>query len=89
MAENETPQPITREEFEAGVKFYHSPKLQPYDYMETYYRTKEGFIAVSHGNFYCSIQYIADDGFSCIHHIFGHPNEFKVLFKNCLKAQNQ
>ncbi len=89
--ENKTPQPqpITLAEFVSGVEFYHSPKFKPFDDIDTYHRTRGGYIVDKYGNLYCSIQYIDNEGFSCIHYIFGHPNEFKVLFKNCFKLPNQ
>lgn len=93
MPEPEVPQPITREEFEAGVKFYHSPQLKKFDDMDHYYK-EESYIVESdcigaNNHYYCSIDEIEDDGFTFFKTIFGHPNEFKVFFNNCYKLPNR
>jgi len=84
MSEKQPPQPITRTEFEAGVKFYYSPLLKKFDDIDTYRKAKN---EIRHkGKFYCHIQYTDDEGFVFIHFIFGYANEFKVYFNNCYKS---
>jgi hypothetical protein len=84
MSEPETPQPLTRAEFEAGVKFYYSPHLKKFDDIDTYRKVKK---EIHHkGKFYCHIQFTDDQGFVFIHYLFGHSNEFKVFFNNCYKS---
>ena len=90
MQEPEVPQPITRAEFEAGVKFYHSPKLNPYDYLDVFQKKIDKYYIIDKDeNHYCNILSFDDEGFNFIHFIFGHANEFKVFFNNCYKSQNQ
>lgn len=91
MSESNLPQPITREEFEAGVKFYYSPKLHPYDYLYQYnYDLNIGQIVVDRNDrHYCNIQTIDKNGFKIIKFIFQKSIEIKVLFKHCYKSLNQ
>lgn len=86
MAKNETPQPLTKEEFEAGVEFYYSPSLQPYDYMDSYKKRPDGFIENKKGMPTCYALYIDNDGFKFIHYVFGHQITANILFSQCFKS---
>ena len=95
METNETPQPITREEFEAGVEFFVSNKLDPMN-TDTYYLKDLKYpgriyrwIMDRHNNLYCHIQMIEDDGFTFINFTFSFQTEGKILFKNCYKSEYQ
>jgi len=95
MPENETPQPITREEFEAGVNFFVYSKSDPMN-IDTYNLKSiemTGYtsrcILDREKRFYCNIQKVEDDGFTFINYIFKFPVEGKVLFKNCFKTEFQ
>jgi len=95
MEKNETPQPITLEEFKSGVEFFKYDKLDPMN-MDTYQlkdcsysNNIRRYIVDKKGNFYCHIQKVEDDGFTFIHYVFGFPVEGKVFFKNCFKTEIQ
>jgi len=95
MLENETPQPITREEFEAGVEFFEYNKLDPMN-IETYRLKMFNYpdsisrcILNRHNDFYCHIQKVEDDGFTFINFTFKYQTEGKILFKNCFKSEIQ
>lgn len=88
MEKNETPQPITREEFEAGVKFYYC------NYNGDFYQFEKigdhvMLIINKHDNCYASVQTIDSYGFNFIQFIFGVRAQGKILFKNCFKLPNQ
>lgn len=92
MAKNETLQPITREEFEAGVKFYHNEG--DLSCLWDWYRLKnlEEHMRIIEDNrncYYCGIERVEDDGFTFRKYSFGFGTAGKVLFKNCLKYPNQ
>jgi len=82
-------QPITRKEFEAGVKFYHSLKLDPIDKYSSYKRDPLSCIVDKFDKYHCNIQRIDEDGFHGMLAVFGRIYEFKVFFKNCYKVPNQ
>jgi hypothetical protein len=87
MEENETLQPITRAEFEAGVVFFVRRKPAKYDFFDTFSLHEDhAYIIDKKGNYYCSILYYDEEGFMFIHWVFGQKNEFKILFKNCFKV---
>ena len=92
MAQNETPQPITREEFEAGVKFCHNEGdlCSLWDWYRLKTLDKHMRIIEDKRNcYYCGIQRVEDDGFTFIKYSFNFKTEGKVLFKDCLKSLNQ
>ena len=90
MDESISGTPITRAEFEAGVKFYHSPKLNPFDELDIYQKNKEDYSVLDKkSNFYCLIQFIDEKGFKVYQSTFGKSTEVIVLFKDCYKAQKQ
>jgi len=80
MAKQNDPTPITRAEFEAGVKFYviggGAYKLKVINDTEV--------IADQHGFYYCQIISIDDISFEANVNIFGTMNHVQVLFKNCI-----
>jgi len=95
MPENETPQPITREEFEAGVNFFVYSKFDPMN-TDTYniesmemtgYTSR--YIVDKYKRLYCHIQKVEDDGFTFLNFTFKVQTEGKVLFKNCFKTEFQ
>lgn len=87
MAKNETPQPLTREEFEAGVEFYYSPDLGPYDDLDSYKKKPSGFIVDKYGRQICRLLGIEDDGFMIIHFVFHEKIEAKILFSQCFNSK--
>ena len=86
---NETLQPLTSAEFEAGVKFYYSPKLKPYDNLDVYQKSDTGCILDKKGKRYCDVQYVANDYFSIIYIVFGIVNQGIIHFENCYKSKNK
>jgi len=87
MDNNETPQSITREEFEAGVSFYFMQELSLYSNFDTFSLHKNhDHIIDKRGNYYCSILYYDNEGFRFIHYVFGRKNEFKIYFRQCFKS---
>jgi len=87
MAENKTPQPLTRGEFEAGVKFCLKEENIPSVgwYMMVTLDKNCRIIEDKRKYMYCHIQYVEDDGFVFIQFIFHNKVEGKVFFKDCIK----
>jgi len=95
MEINETPQPITRAEFESGVKFFVYSKFDPMN-TDTYnlecikmsdYTSRH--ILDRHKRIYCHIQKVEDDGFTFINFTFKFQTEGKILFEKCFKSEIQ
>lgn len=82
MPENETPQPITREEFEAGVKFKNDGSAYNYELCGI---NKDPIICDKEDNYYCRVEQIDKHGFNVILFIFGNMVQLRVEFKNCFK----
>lgn len=82
--ENETPQSITREEFEAGVKFKNDGATYNYEYLDMNDVTSQ-IICDVYDNYYCGIETINNLSFQISIYIFGHYVELEVLFENCFK----
>lgn len=90
MAQNETPQTITREEFEAGVKFYLKDELQNYKLeFVVLFEEKNLFIVDYNNRYYCSVESITDTGFQFGRYVFNHKITNTILFKDCIKSLNQ
>ena len=90
MAENENPQHITREEFEAGVKFYVTDKIQTYRvHTIELFGDKNLFVLDYFDKYYCSIEKITDTGFQFMRYVFNHSIANTILFKDCIKSLNQ
>jgi len=84
MAENETPQPITREEFEAGVKFYID---EDRDNFRATIRANDRIILNQHGSYYCLLNSVDEYGFTVSINIFGTMQQMIILFRNCKKLK--
>lgn len=85
MEEKKAPQPITRAEFEAGVKFFYNNNSSFY-----FFKTigvNVSIITDRWNNYYASVRDIKNDGFNYATSIFGKVVRGKVLFKNCMKSE--